>query len=391
MACVVKRRGKWCVDFRDQWGRRHFKFYETRKEADTQLSEVIRAVKAGRYRSPEELPTFEVVARRWFEGKKDHPASTLGYLQNHVDNHLVPAFGPLRIDRITPDVEDFRNAKWQGGAGLARSTVNQILQTLGAILEYALTLDLVNRNAARLVRQVRRERKAGQAGVVAVDPREVLTAEQAGQLIAATTPGLFRTFIQAALLTGCRSGELLALSWDAVDLERRRLRVERSLSWAKGEQAGYGKSQPVYGPPKSDSSYRTLDMAAELVRALRAWKLQAPPSELVFPNQTGRPLHGAYLHKGLRAALDRCPGLPRVDLHGLRHSFASIAISQLRLPPTQVAKLLGHKDASLTLDVYAHWFEGLSSEGAMADLAAAICERRGDQMVTQAVRGAVTS
>lgn len=401
MACVVKRRGKWCVDFRDQLGRRHFKFFETRKAADDHLSTVIKDVKAARYRSPADLPTFATVAERWLEGKRDHPASTFGYLQNHVVNHLVPAFGAFRIDRVTPQaVEQFRNEKWQGlkdvpgvpdVPGLARSTVNQVLQTLGAILDYALTLDHVTRNAARLVRRVRRERKAGQAGELAVDPREVLTAEQAGRLIGAAPAGLSRTFIQTALLTGCRSGELLALAWDAVDLDRRKLRIERSLSWAPGREKGYGTSEPVFGPPKSDSSYRTLDLAPELVHVLKVWKLQAPASELVFPNQTGRPMHAAFLHKGLRQALDACPGLPRVDLHGLRHSFASIAISQLRLPPTQVAKLLGHKDASITLDTYSHWFEGLSSEGAMGDLAAAICTPCGDQMVTSAVGDSLTS
>ncbi|HSP98721.1 MAG TPA: site-specific integrase [Candidatus Dormibacteraeota bacterium] len=250
---------------------------------------------------------------------------------------------------------------------------------------------------------MRRERKAGQAGAVAVDPKEVLTAEQAGQLIAAAAPGLSRTFLQTALLTGCRSGELLGLVWDDIDFGARRLRIQRSLSWKRASERGYGKTSPRFGPPKTDSSYRTLDLAPELVRALRAWKLAAPPSPvtlnektgatgaLVFPNLTGRPLHRAHLHKGLRAALDACAGLPRVDLHGLRHTFASIAIGQLRLPPTQVAKLLGHKDAGVTLDVYAHWLEGLSSEGAMADLAAAILTPRGDQMVTAAVGDAITS
>jgi integrase len=373
MACVVKRRGKWIVDFRDQHGRRRWQSFETRKLADAHLSTVVKDVQSGRYRSPAELPTFAVVVARWLDGKRDHPASTFSFWQNHIDNHLVPAFGPLRIDRVTPQaIEDFRNAKWQGGAGLGRSTVNQLLQTLGAVLDYALALDLVTRNAARLVKRVRRERKAGQAGADAVDPKEVLTAEQAGQLIAAARPGLMRTFIQTALYTGCRSGELLALDWDAVDFDRRKLRIARSLSWKPGEAAGYGTKVAVFGPPKSDSSYRVLDLAPELVHALKAWKLKAPPSELVFPNATGRPLHHAYLHRGLLAALDRCPELPRVRLHGLRHSFASIAIGQLRLPPTQVAKLLGHKDAGITLAIYSHWFEGLSSEGAMGELAAAI-------------------
>jgi integrase len=396
MATVVKRRGKWCVDFRDQLGKRHFKFFETRKEADAHLSTVVKDVQTGRYRSPAELPTFAEVAARWLEGKRDHPATTFANYQTKVEQHLVPAFGPLRIDRVTPHlIEDFRNAKWQGGEGLARSTVNTLLERLGAVLDYALAHDYVTRNAARLVKRVRRERKAGQVGERAVDPKEVLSAEQAGRLVAAAAPGLVRTFLQTALLTGCRSGELLGLAWDAVDFERRKLRIARSLSWARGAEKGYGKSAPVFGPPKSDSSYRTLDLAPELLHALKRWKLQAPPSELVFPNQTGRPLHRAYLHKGLKRALDACPDLPRVDLHGLRHSFASICIGQLRLPPTQVAKLLGHKDASITLAVYSHWFEGLSSEGAMGALAAAICAPKvfpnGDQMVTSAVTAPATS
>src|SRR5262245_42410629 len=204
--------------------------------------------------------------------------------------------------------------------------------------------------------------------------KDVLSAEQAGRLIAAATPGLSRTFIQTALLTGARSGELLGLAWDAVDLDRRKLRVERSLSWAPGKEKDGKKTRvPIFGPPKSDSSYRTLDMAPELVRALRAWKLQAPPSELVFPNRSGRPINASVPHRWLQQALDACPDLPRVNVHGLRHSFASIAIGQLKLPPTQVAKLLGHKDPGVTMRVYSHWFHGLSSEGAMSDVAAAIC------------------
>ena len=385
MACVVKRRGRWCVDFRDQHKRRHFRFFDTRKQADDHLSTIIKDVKAERYRSPEELPDFATIAVRWLEGKRDHPVTTFNYLRNHVEKHLVPEFGALRIDRLTPTlVEDFRNKTWQNGQGLARSTVNQILQTLAQILKYALSREYVTRNAADrdLVRRVRRERKAGKAGAIAVDPKDVVTAEQAGRVIAAADAGLFRTFIQMALLTGARAGELLALGWEAVDLDRRRFRIERSLSWKRIKGNAWGTGEPIFGPPKSDSSYRTLDLAPELVHALKAWKLKAPPSELVFPNKTGRPVHHAYMHRGLRKALDACPDLPRVNVHGLRHSFASIAIGQLRLPVTQVAKLLGHKDASITLDTYAHWFDELSSEGAMADLATTILTPRGDQMVT---------
>ncbi len=406
MAGVVKRRGKWCVDFRDQYGTRRAKFFATKREAADHFAKVIPEVKRGLYVAPAELPTFAEIAERWLTGKRAKAPGTVENYEGQVRNHLLPAFGPLRIDLVTPArIEDFRNQKWSADAGLSRSYVNQLLQRTGAIIGYAFKHDLVHRNAGarELVDRVPRQRKAGRAGATAVAPRDVLTAAQAQRVIAAAAPGLYRTFIQTALLTGCRSGELLGLVWDDIDLDKRTLQVNRSLSWQKGTTPGYGKASYHFGPPKTDSSYRTLDLAPDLVRALKAWKLQASPSTvvldadegatgaLVFPNQTGKPLHRSFLHKGLRGALDACPGLPRVDLHGLRHTFASIAIGQLKLPPTQVADLLGHKSAGITLEVYAHWFEGLSSVGAMADIASAILPLRGDSMVTAAVGDGLTS
>lgn len=418
MAGVVKRRGKWCVDFRDQDGKRRAKFFATRKEADEHLASVVPQVRRGAYRDPAALPTFAEVAARWLEQQRTHAPGTFENYEGQVRLHLLPAFGHLRIDQVTPEViEDFRDRKWDKGRGLDRSTVNAMLARLGGtmgILPFAMRRGYLIHNPANreLVLRLRRERKAGKKGATAVQPTEVLTSEQAGQLIAAAAPGLYRTFFQAALLTGARSGELLGLTWDDINLDARTLRIERSLSWKPGETKGYGKAVAHFGPPKTDSSYRTLDLAPELVRALRAWKLQAPPScvvidekdgttgALVFPNLTGRPQHRAQLHKGLRAALDACPPslqdgkpvpVPRVDLHGLRHTFASIAIGQLKLPPTQVAELLGHKDAGVTLEVYSHWFRGVSSKGAMADIAGAILNRSGDQMVTSPAGAAVTS
>lgn len=401
MACVRKRRGKWVVDFRDQTGARRWRTFDTRKAAEDAMTELRKQVKDGVFIDAAKLPTFAEVATRWLDGKRDHPHSTWDFWRGHVENHLLPAFGPLRVDHVTSQaVEAFRNQKRDGcdtatvwrrgddGEGrlvwyavenapiqkLARGTVNQILQTLAAVLEYAVDHRYLLANPAKRVKRVRMERRAGAAEVLAVDPKEVLTAEQAGAVIEAADAGLYRTFIKTALLTGARSGELLALDWSRIDLEAARLRIDRSLSWQRGVEKGYGKSKAVFGPTKTPSSVRTLDLAADLVRELKAWKLRTPYSQetdLVFATSLGGPLHRAFLHKGLRKALDQCPGVPRVDLHGLRHSFASLMI-QIGRPVTEVSKLLGHKDAQLTLKVYAHWFEGASSAGAMAQLAGAI-------------------
>jgi integrase len=379
MACIRKRRGRWVVDFRDQHGRRHWDSFRTKKEAEDRYSERVQDVRGGTYINAATLPTFAEVAAGWLDVKRDHPASTFNFWRTHVDLHLLPAFGDYRIDHVAlARIEQFRNAKRDGTNGhgkLARSTINQLLQTLAAILEYAVSHGYLKSNPGRSVQRVRAERRAGTADGREVDPKEVLTAEQAGQVIEAAEPGLFRTFIKTALLTGCRSGELLALAWEHVDLEAGAMKIGRSLSWARGEERGYGKSKPIFGPTKSASSCRTVELAPALVHELKVWKLQSrykKDSDLVFPNSLGGPLHRAFLHKGVRKALARCPGVPRMDLHGLRHTFASLLI-QRGNPVSQVAQILGHKNADLTLKVYTHWFKGISSASAMADLAGAIC------------------
>src|SRR5262244_3110460 len=98
MACVKKRRGKWVVDFRDQAGKRRWETYKTRKEADDALSKRIGDVKGATYRAPADLPTFETVANDWLAGRKDRAASTVEFYRRQLDGHLLPAFGPVRID-----------------------------------------------------------------------------------------------------------------------------------------------------------------------------------------------------------------------------------------------------------------------------------------------------
>jgi integrase len=384
MACVVKRRGKWVVDFRDQEGKRRWETYDTRREADDALAKRIRDVKGATYRAPRDLPTFGEVAAAWLAGRRDRAGATIVLYTRQVENHLLPAFGSLRIDHVTSEViERFRNEKRD--SGLKPGTVNVLMQRIAAILNYAFKHQYVSRNPAtpNVVDRVRAPRVADHVAK-AIDPSEALTVEQASALIAASEPGLHRTFITTALLTGCRSGELLALTWGHVDLEARKVRISRSLSWDRTGE----KSIPVFGPPKTDSSYRTLDLVPELVAALTEWKLRSAfkaDTDLVFTNQTGGPVHLSWMQRGVRRAFALCPEVPVINLHGLRHTFASILLLQHR-PVTQVAKLLGHKDPSITISTYLHWFDDAEDKNreAMAELASAMLSRGGSKPVATA-------
>ena len=100
----------------------------------------------------------------------------------------------------------------------------------------------------------------------------------------------------------------------------------------------------------------------ELVHALKAWKLQCPPSahELVFPTPEGTPQHrSTVLRRGLYPALRRAK-LRRVDMHSLRHSFASALIAQ-GCTVTEVQHYLGHTSPTTTLRTYFHWFQAVKT------------------------------
>jgi integrase len=120
---------------------------------------------------------------------------------------------------------------------------------------------------------------------------------------------------------------------------------------------------PRFYPPKTKAGVRTLPIAVELAGALRRWKLQCPQSEhdLVFPMRDGQPTHrSTALRLGLWPALSRS-GLRRVNMHSLRHSFASALIIN-GAPVTEVQNLLGHASPAVTLKVYSHWFKNVETD-----------------------------
>src|SRR5262249_57891474 len=152
-----------------------------------------------------------------------------------------------------------------------------------------------------------------------------------------------------AVLTGGRVGELTALVWSDIDLADGQLAIRRSVSWAKRRDEP-GKGKPTYKNPKTRSGRRRIPLRPELVAVLRRWKLACPPTTdgWVFPSDTGTtPVHRATLaHRGLHPACDAA-GLKRVRIHSLRHTFCSTLLMAGR-PDTEVAKLAGHRDSSVT-------------------------------------------
>src|SRR5262249_22685185 len=141
----------------------------------------------------------------------------------------------------------------------------------------------------------------------------------------------------------------LALSWSALDLKVGTMRIKQSLA---DNDAGL---EPIFKEPKRPSSRRTIAIAPELLHELKVWKLKCPPSErdLVLPRSDGKPMCRVVIQDALDRAIAKAQ-IKRLTHHQLRHSFASNLIAS-GADIGEVAKLMGHKKVSTTLNTYTHF------------------------------------
>lgn len=175
--------------------------------------------------------------------------------------------------------------------------------------------------------------------------------------------------VHLALAAGMRRGELLALPWTCVDLNRATVRVERSLEQTK--DGGLRLKEP-----KTKAGTRTITIPPSAVQVLREHRVRQlelrmklglgkePADALVFPELDGSPMDPDKLSKVWKRAC-KALDLPAVDFHGLRHTHASALIAA-KEDIVKVSRRLGHGSPAITLSVYAHLFEQDDASAAVA-------------------------
>lgn len=235
--------------------------------------------------------------------------------------HLLPVFGGMRLADITRDrVEAYQEDRLAttipGGRKITPRTVNVECSILRRILSRAVELGELDENPlARL--PMLREAPARQP---------LLDPEQEAALLAAC-PGWLAELVRAAIITGARQGELLALTWRHVDLSEGVLTV----------------------PSSKTGESRRVPLPRAFVDDLRA-RRQAPEA-VVFGDRHGRPLLRDHVTKAFARAARRA-GLANLRFHDLRHVAASRWLASGAALP-EVASILGHRTLSISRR-YAH-------------------------------------
>lgn len=173
---------------------------------------------------------------------------------------------------------------------------------------------------------------------------DIFTPDEIQQLVTHAHPPWFGDVIEIGYRTGMRRGEIFGLKWTDIDLDGRRLMVNRSLS-------GVSAREIYIRPPKTASSQRTIALdnrSIEIFARLKSvskydWVFTRPGGLLQPPTNVSN-----YMRKTCLAA-----GVPRRNFHALRHTHASILLGA-GVHPKVVQERLGHSDLITTLNVYGH-------------------------------------
>jgi integrase len=284
-----------------------------------------------------------------------------------VKAYLVPELGHVRLQALdTATVEQSLNKLV---AGRSAKTVRNVHGVLSKALTDAQRWRLVSRNTASGALLPRLERR----------PPRAWTTEQTTRFLTHVEHDRLGPLWRFLVVSGVRRGEALGLRWRDVDLAASKVTITRTRTIIVGGVAD--------GPTKSAAGARTIVLDTQTVSTLRGWRREQraeylrlgvrPDHDLVFTAASGEGLRPNRVTIRFGALCDEL-GLPRVGVHGLRHSAATFMIGA-GVSPKLVAQRLGHANPSITLGVYSHVMPGHDQAAADA-YAAALVSR--DQSVT---------
>ncbi len=271
--------------------------------------------------------------------------TTLAYYRNLYNSNIVPYIGKYKLKELKPIL--LQNLLLElAEQNLSYRTIKGVAQFLKSAFSEAVYNELIEKNPAE---NLKIPKKSSKKAISA------FTKEEQKIFMDAIKGHTHEVFFTMALTTGARVGEMLGLKWDNVDMEKRVIHIRENLTvtYEKGE-----KCKVYLGTPKSTAGIRTIPISDSLYHLLIKHQKE---HEALFGEVEGfvfKTIHNSCYHSqsSISKALKeicRKNNLPVLNLHALRHTFATRGL-EAGILPRAMEKLMGHSTWELFFNTYSH-------------------------------------
>jgi integrase len=343
--------------------------YATRRAAQAALTRTLRDLADRTYVAPARQTFSDYLNATWLPAiTSTVRASTLDSYARNIRIHVAPkSIATVPLQQLEAPALNALYADLLAGTSrraLSPRSVAYIHTILHRALRDAVRWNLIVRNPAGMADPP----KARPSDRVSA---RTWTSAEIARFLEATASSRYAALWRLIATTGLRRGEALGLRWDDIDLAAGRISVNRTLVQARDYRSG--DTGLAWGTPKTARGRRSISLDPRTVAALRAHRTTLRQERLVagatytdqglvFCGRTGDPLHPKVVSNQFRKAVAR-HGMPYLSIHGLRHSWATLAL-QAGVHPKIVQERLGHSTIAITLDIYSHVNPAMDADAA---------------------------
>lgn len=347
--------GRWCAIITvgyDQNGKRRRKtvYGKTKKEVTEQLTR-LQSQKLDGLLTPTSRITVGEFLDRWVNDAAALSVrpSTLHSYKLNIEKHIKPRIGGVQLSKLTPlQVQSVYGQ--MSAAGLSPRMQEYVHSILHRAFVVGIKWGLLVRNVCQSVERPsvpRREMK-------------VLKPEQAAKFLETARGDRLNALYVVAITTGLRQGELFGLEWSDIDLKAGTVQVQRTVVEIDGKFLTH--------EPKTDAGRRLVTLPRLAVDALQDHRRQSLAEGLagnprVFTQPDGSSITRDFIRRQSLHKLLAKAGLPMIRFHDLRHSAATLLLSE-GIHPKVVQERLGHSSIQMTLDTYSHAVPSMQADAA---------------------------
>lgn len=324
---------RWDVRYRPPGDHRErMKSFVTEREAKSFRAQVENEIDRGVHVDPRRQEvTVADWCDEWLKGKTNLAPKTRDRYEGILSAQIRPQWGRVKLKAL----KHSQVQTWLAGLDLAPASVRKVHRVFSQAMAYAVKDGRLGVNPAAGVSLPR---------VVTVE-KLFLTHEQVHEL-ADRCGDDYRLMVLFLAYTGLRWGEMAALRVKRVDFMRKRATVAESVTPIKGVM--------TFGPTKGHER-REVPIPRHLVDDLVALVAGKTPDDLVFVGGRGAPMRSQTFQRAALTGAAKTMGIVGFTPHMLRHTAASLAIAS-GADVKVVQTMLGHKSATMTLDLYGHLF-----------------------------------